>query len=73
VRLAVTLACMRKLIVSNFLALDGYCESAAPDAAVDDDRRQPTRPASATVGAFSLANPTEQWHGVGPLTLRIGR
>jgi cytochrome P450 len=26
-----------------------------------------------TVGAFSLANPAEQWHGVGPLTLRIGR
>ena len=25
------------------------------------------------VGDFSLANPSEQWHGVGPLTLRIGR
>jgi cytochrome P450 len=25
------------------------------------------------VGGFSLANPDEQWHGVGPLTLRIGR
>src|SRR5262249_28224747 len=23
------------------------------------------------VGEFSLANPNEQWHGVGPLTLRI--
>jgi cytochrome P450 len=27
----------------------------------------------ATVPDFSLANPNEQWHGVGPLTLRIGR
>lgn len=27
----------------------------------------------ATVPEFSLANPDEQWHGVGPLTLRIGR
>ncbi|RZT07713.1 cytochrome P450 [Mycobacterium sp. BK558] len=26
----------------------------------------------ATVPEFSLANPNEQWHGVGPLTLRIG-
>jgi cytochrome P450 len=25
------------------------------------------------VGNFSLADPSEQWHGVGPLTLRIGR
>ena len=25
------------------------------------------------VGDFSLANPSEQWHGVGPLTLRIGQ
>jgi len=25
------------------------------------------------VGEFSPANPNEQWHGVGPLTLRIGR
>ena len=25
------------------------------------------------VGDFSLANPGEQWHGVGPLTLRIGQ
>lgn len=25
------------------------------------------------VGPFSLANPDEQWHGVGPLTLRIER
>jgi cytochrome P450 len=25
------------------------------------------------VDRFSLANPGEQWHGVGPLTLRIGR
>jgi len=24
------------------------------------------------VGEFSLANPNEQWHGVGPLTLQIG-
>jgi cytochrome P450 len=24
------------------------------------------------VGEFSLANPDEEWHGVGPLTLRIG-
>jgi cytochrome P450 len=27
----------------------------------------------ATVPDFSLANPNEQWHGVGSLTLRIGR
>lgn len=27
----------------------------------------------AHVGAFSLADPTEKWHGVGPLTLHIGR
>lgn len=26
-----------------------------------------------TVEHFSLENPNEQWHGVGPLTLRIGR
>ncbi|MEU6230619.1 cytochrome P450 [Streptomyces sp. NPDC047042] len=26
-----------------------------------------------TVGDFSLADPSEPWHGVGPLTLRIGR
>ncbi|MFI9629385.1 cytochrome P450 [Streptomyces sp. NPDC052042] len=26
-----------------------------------------------TVGEFSLADPNEPWHGVGPLTLRIGR
>lgn len=25
------------------------------------------------VGEFSLANPDEEWHGVGPLTLRIGK
>ncbi|WP_428373181.1 cytochrome P450 [Mycolicibacterium sp.] len=27
----------------------------------------------AAVPSFALANPNEQWHGVGPLTLRIGR
>jgi cytochrome P450 len=27
----------------------------------------------AAVDSFSLANPDEPWHGVGPLTLRIGR
>lgn len=27
----------------------------------------------AAVPDFALANPNEQWHGVGPLTLRIGR
>ena len=27
----------------------------------------------AVVGDFSLASPAEQWHGVGPLTLRTGR
>jgi len=27
----------------------------------------------AAVPEFSLANPNEQWHGVGPLTLKIGR
>lgn len=27
----------------------------------------------ANVQEFSLANPHEQWHGVGPLTLKIGR
>jgi cytochrome P450 len=27
----------------------------------------------AVVPSFSLANPHEQWHGVGPLTLKIGR
>lgn len=27
----------------------------------------------AVVPEFSLADPSEQWHGVGPLTLRIGR
>lgn len=27
----------------------------------------------AAVPSFSLANPDEQWHGVGPLTLRIGK
>ncbi|MGH3638664.1 MAG: cytochrome P450, partial [Mycobacterium sp.] len=27
----------------------------------------------ATVPEFSLANSNEQWHGVGPLTLKIGR
>lgn len=27
----------------------------------------------AAVPSFSLANPEEQWHGVGPLTLRIGK
>lgn len=27
----------------------------------------------ANVPEFSLANPNEQWHGVGPLTLKIGR
>ncbi|MER5221042.1 cytochrome P450 [Streptomyces flaveus] len=26
-----------------------------------------------TVGEFSLADPSEPWHGVGPLTLRIGK
>ncbi|MEU3657664.1 cytochrome P450 [Streptomyces sp. NPDC032161] len=26
-----------------------------------------------TVGEFTLADPNEPWHGVGPLTLRIGR
>ena len=27
----------------------------------------------AAVPTFSLANPDEQWHGVGPLTLKIGK